>query len=54
MQGLPVLHDKRVKVFKNGEIVEVWEKITKNLDFVENSNFIRGSTEGAVRSWSGV
>ena len=26
----------------------VWEKTTKGLDFVENSNFIRESTEAAV------
>ena len=27
----------------------VWKKIAENLDFVENSNFIRENTETAVR-----
>lgn len=31
-----------------------WEEIAKNLNFVENSNFIREITEAAVRSCSGV
>ena len=29
-----------------------WEEITENLDFVENSNLMRGSTEEAVRECS--
>ena len=32
----------------------VCEKITENLDFVENSNFIKGNTETAVPGYSGV
>ena len=32
----------------------VCEKITENLDFVENSNFIEGNTETAVPGYSGV
>ena len=33
-------------------IQNVWEKIAKNLGFVENSNFSKGSTEAAVRGCS--
>ena len=35
-------------------VQNVWEKITENLGYVENSNFIRGSTEAAVRGCSGI
>ena len=31
-----------------------WGEITENLGFVENSNFIRGSTDAAVRGCSGI
>ena len=34
-------------------VQNVWEKCSENLDFVENSNFIRESTEAAVRGFSG-
>ena len=41
----PVLNDKRVKGLKKIDIAQnFWEKIAENLDFVENSNFIKGST----------
>ena len=30
-------------------VQNLWEKITENLGFVENSNFIRGNREAAVR-----
>ena len=54
-QGFPVLCNKRVKGFKERDTVQnVWEKIAENLDFVENSNFIRGNTEAVVRCCSGV
>ena len=33
-------------------IQNVWEKIAKNLGFVENSNFGKGSTEAVVRGCS--
>ena len=28
--------------------------MSKNIDFVENSNFIRGSIEAAARGYSGI
>ena len=34
---------------KRATVENVWEKIAESLDFVENSNFSRGSTEAAVR-----
>ena len=41
--------------FKKRDVVEnAWEEIAENLDFVENSDFIRGSTEAAVRSCCGI
>ena len=33
---------------------KVFEKIVDNLDFVENINYIRESSETAVRKFSGV
>ena len=51
VQGFAVLYDKRIKGFKKRDMIEnIWGKISENLDFVENSNFIRGSTKGPVRS----
>ena len=35
-------------------VLNVWEKVGENLCFVENSNFIKGSTEAAVRGCSSV
>ena len=35
-------------------VQNVLEEITENLGFVENSNFIRGSAEAAVRRCSGI
>ena len=32
----------------------VWEKYGENLDFVENSNFIKEDAEGAVCGCSGI
>ena len=50
-----VLDDKRVKVPKKKDMLRnVQESITGNLDFVENSNFIRGDAEAAARKFSGV
>ena len=49
------LINKSAETFKMRDVVKnVCEKIAKNLDFVENSNFIRGSTEAAALSCSGV
>ena len=41
------------KGLKRDMAQNVWDKIAENLDFVENSNFIRGSTEVAVRGCPG-
>ena len=41
MQGFPVLYDKRVKGFKEKYAVE---KVAESLDFEENGNFIRESS----------
>ena len=35
-------------------VQNVWEKIAEDLCFVENSNFIRGSTEAGIHGWSGI
>ena len=35
-------------------VQNIWEKIAGNLDFVENSNFIRESTETDVHGCSGT
>lgn len=35
-------------------VQNVWEKIAENLHFVESNNFIRKSTEAAVRQYFGV
>ena len=49
MQGFPVLPDNSVKGLKKRDMVEnSWGKIPENLDFVENSKFIRESAEAAV------
>ena len=32
----------------------IWEKIAENIGFVENDNFIRGSTEAAVLGCSSI
>ena len=41
----PVLYDKRVKGFKEKDaILNTCEKIAKSLDFAENGNFIRASS----------
>ena len=47
---------QRVKGIKKRDTVQknACEKITENLDVAENSNFIRGSTEAAVRGYSVV
>ena len=39
---------------KTDTVQNFWEKIAENLDFVENSDFIRGSKETFVRSCSHV
>ena len=45
VEGFPVLYDKRVKVFKEKDSVQnAWEKVAESLQFAENSNFIRESS----------
>ena len=45
VKGFPVLYDERVKGFQEKYAVQnTWEKVAKGLDFVENGNFIRAST----------
>ena len=45
VQGFPVLYDKRVKGFKEKNAVQnAWEKVAESLDFAENGNFIRASS----------
>ena len=45
VEGFPVLYDKRIKVFKEKDSIQnPWEKVAESLDFVENNNFIRESS----------
>ena len=45
VQGFPVLYDERVKGFKENDVVQnAWEKVAKSLDFEENGNFTRASS----------
>ena len=45
MEGFPVLYDKRVRGFKEKYSVQnVWEKVAESLDFPENGDFIRASS----------
>ena len=45
VQGFPVLYDKRVEGFKEKNAVQnAWEKVAESLDFAENGNFIRASS----------
>ena len=45
VQGFPVFYDKRVKGFKEKDAVQnAWEKVAESLDFAENGNFIRASS----------
>ena len=45
LEDFPVLHDKRVKGFKEKDAVQnTWEKVAENLDFAENGNFIGSSS----------
>ena len=45
VQGFLVLYDKRVKGFKETDAVQnAWEEVTESLDFAENGNFIRASS----------
>ena len=47
VKGSPVLYDKRVKGFKEKDAVQnAWEKVAESLDFAENGNFIRASSNG--------
>ena len=45
VQGFPVLYDKIVKGFKEKDAVQnAREKVAESLDFEENGNFIRASS----------
>ena len=45
VEGFPVLYDKRVVIFKEKDSVQnTWEKVAESLQFAENSNFIRESS----------
>ena len=45
MKGFPVLYDKRVRGFKEKDSVQnAWEIVAESLDFTENGNFIRASS----------
>ena len=45
MEGFPVLYDKRVRGFKEKDSVQnAWEIVAESLDFTENGNFIRASS----------
>ena len=51
----PLPHNTSVKGFtKRVAVQNVWQRITEKSDFVEVSNFIRGSTEAAIRECSGI
>ena len=41
VKGFPVLYDKRVEGFKEKDS---WGKVAESLDFAENGNFIRASS----------
>ena len=44
-KGFPVLYDKRLNVLKEKDSVQnAGEKLTESLDFAENGNFIRTSS----------
>ena len=45
VQGFPVSYDKRLKGFKEKDAVQkTWEKVAESLDFEENGNFVRASS----------
>ena len=45
VKDFPVLYDKRVKGFKEKDAVQnAWEKVAESLNFAENGNFIRASS----------
>ena len=45
VQGFPVLYDKRVQGFKGKDAIQnAWEKVAESLEFAENGNFIRASS----------
>ena len=44
-KGFPVFYDKRVEDFKEKDSIQnARRKLTERLDFAENSNFIRASS----------
>ena len=44
-KGVAVLYNKRLNVFEEKDSVQnVTEKLTESLDFAENGNFIRASS----------
>ena len=45
VKGFPVVYDKKVKGFKEKDAVQnAWEKVAESLEFAENGNFIRASS----------
>ena len=45
MEVFPILNDERVRGFKEKHSVQnTWEKVAESLDFTENGNFIRASS----------
>ena len=45
VEDFPVLYDEIVKGLKEKDTVQnTWEKVAEILDFAENSNFIRASS----------
>ena len=45
MEVFPILNDERVRGFKEKDSVQnTWEKVAESLDFTENGNFIRASS----------
>ena len=45
VKGFSILYDKGVKCFKEKYAVQnAWEKVALSLDFAENGNFIRPSS----------
>ena len=44
VEDFPVLHDKRVKVFKENYAVQnTWDKVAESLGVAENGNFVGSS-----------
>ena len=45
VERFPALYDKRVKGFEEKDAFQnAWKKVTESLEFAENGNFIRASS----------